>query len=155
MDPVAAGKLETPVMRPLVVVSPSPFQITRVESTNPRFRCDLPAARPAATVHRLPVVFLGGDTPGKVEHADSHSDNRFGGTARGRSEHQLDPARRRGKTADEGRPKASRSRQAGGRAGRSGVWAARHGLQAAIFHCPGVEFAAKPRDLSSRAPQEF
>ncbi len=53
-------------MRPLVVVSASPFQITGVESTNPRFRCDLPPAA-AATVHRLPVVFLGGDTPGKVD----------------------------------------------------------------------------------------
>jgi hypothetical protein len=66
MDPVAAGELPNPVMRPLVVISSSPFQITRVESTNPRFRCDLPAAA-AATVHRLPVVFLGGDTAGKVE----------------------------------------------------------------------------------------
>jgi hypothetical protein len=66
MDPVAAGELQNPVMRPLVVVSASPFQITRVESSNPRFRCDLPPAM-ASTVHRLPVVFLGGDTPGKLD----------------------------------------------------------------------------------------
>ncbi len=67
MDPVPAGKLVNPVMRPLVVVGPSPFQITSVESTDPRFRCVLPAgAGPAATRHHLPVVFLGGDTPGKV-----------------------------------------------------------------------------------------
>ncbi len=65
MDPVAAGALQNPVMRPLVVVSTSPFQITGVESTNPRFRCDLrPAA--AATISRLPVYYLGGDAPGKV-----------------------------------------------------------------------------------------
>ena len=67
MDPVAAGRLETPVMRPLVVVSALPFQITAVESTNPRFRCDLPAGGVPATIHRLPVVFLGGDTPGKLD----------------------------------------------------------------------------------------
>ncbi len=68
MDPVAAGRLETPVMRPLVVVSASPFQITAVQSTNPRFRCELPAGVTAApaTVHRLPILFLGSDTPGKV-----------------------------------------------------------------------------------------
>ncbi len=65
MDPVATGKLQTPVMRPLLVRSTSPFQITRVETTDPRFRCDAPAAA-AATLQRLPVVFLGGDTPGKV-----------------------------------------------------------------------------------------
>jgi hypothetical protein len=65
MDPVAVGELQNPVMRPLVVVSSSPFQITSVASTNPRFRCDLqPAA--ASTIHRLPVLFLGGDSPGKV-----------------------------------------------------------------------------------------
>jgi hypothetical protein len=50
MDPVAAGELQNPVMRPLVVVSSSPFQITSV----------------ASTIHRLPVLFLGGDLPGKV-----------------------------------------------------------------------------------------
>ena len=65
MEPVAAGKLETPVMRPLVVISPLPFQVTRVESTDPRFHCDLPTAA-ASTVHRLPVLFLGGEAPGKV-----------------------------------------------------------------------------------------
>jgi hypothetical protein len=65
MDPVAAGKLQSPVMRPLLVRSASPFQITRAESTDPRFRCDVPAAA-AATLQRLPVVFLGGDAPGKV-----------------------------------------------------------------------------------------
>jgi hypothetical protein len=65
MEPVPAGALQNPVMRPLVVVSASPFQITGVESTNPRFRCDVPVAA-AATFHRLPVVFLGSDTPGKV-----------------------------------------------------------------------------------------
>ncbi len=65
MDPVAVGELQNPVMRPLVVVSSSPFQITAVESTNPRFRCDLPLAA-ASTRHRLPVLFLGSDTPGKV-----------------------------------------------------------------------------------------
>ncbi len=65
MDPVAAGKLQNPVMRPLLVRSTSPFQITAVQSTNPRFRCDLPVAA-ASTVQRLPVVFLGSDTPGKV-----------------------------------------------------------------------------------------
>ena len=65
MDPVAAGNRQNFVVRPLVVVSASPFQITGVESTNPHFRCDLPAAA-AATVHRVPVVFLGGDAPGKV-----------------------------------------------------------------------------------------
>jgi hypothetical protein len=65
MAPVAAGKLESPVMRPLVVVSSVPFQITAVQSTDPRFRCDLPTEA-AATVHRLPVMFLGGETPGKA-----------------------------------------------------------------------------------------
>jgi hypothetical protein len=66
MDPVAAGNLQNPVVRPLVVVSALPFQITAVESTNPRFRCDLPADA-ASTLHRLPVVFLGGDAPGKLD----------------------------------------------------------------------------------------
>ena len=33
---------------------------------------------------------------GQGQHANSHSDHRFGGTARGRSEHQLDSARRCG-----------------------------------------------------------
>ena len=65
MEPVAAGKLETPVTRPLVVISPLPFQITGVESSDPRFRCEF-ASAPAATLQRLPVVFLGGDSPGKV-----------------------------------------------------------------------------------------
>ncbi len=65
MDPVAAGKLATPVKRPLVIVSATPFRITSVESTDPRFRCELPSGA-AATIHRLPVQFLGGDTPGKV-----------------------------------------------------------------------------------------
>jgi hypothetical protein len=68
MEPVAAGKLDTPVMRPLVVVSSTPFKITRVESSDPRFRCDLPSgtANAPASVHRLPVVFLGGDAVGKA-----------------------------------------------------------------------------------------
>jgi hypothetical protein len=68
MEPVAAGKLDSPVMRPLVVVSSVPFRITSAESTDPRFRCDIPtgAASAAATVHRLPVLFLGGDLPGKL-----------------------------------------------------------------------------------------
>jgi len=65
MEPVAAGNLPNPVTRSLVVVSASPFQITSVESTSPLFRCDLPTPR-AAAIQRLPVVFLGGDTPGKV-----------------------------------------------------------------------------------------
>ena len=66
MEPVAAGRLEAPLTRPLVVVGALPFQITRVESSNPRFRCDVPAASPA-TFHRLPVVFLGGESPGRVD----------------------------------------------------------------------------------------
>jgi hypothetical protein len=66
LDPVAAGNLQNPVTRPLVVVSASPFQITSVQSTNPLFRCDLPVAA-ASTIQRLPVTFLGGDTPGKVD----------------------------------------------------------------------------------------
>ena len=65
MDPVAAGVLGSPLMRSLVVVSATPFQITRVDSTDPRFRCDLPTD-PPSTIHRLPVVFLGGAKPGKV-----------------------------------------------------------------------------------------
>jgi hypothetical protein len=65
MEPVAAGKLEKPLMRPLVVVSSSPFQITAVESSDPRFRCDVPTG-PAAAIQRLPVNFLGGVTPGKA-----------------------------------------------------------------------------------------
>jgi hypothetical protein len=66
MEPVAAGKLENPVVRPLVIVSSSPFQITGATSTNPRFRCDLlPAA--AATIQRLPVTFLGSAALGKID----------------------------------------------------------------------------------------
>jgi len=64
MGTVETGKLETPVMRPLVVQGLSPFQITSVESSDPRFRCDLPTA--AAAIQRLPVNFLGAETPGKV-----------------------------------------------------------------------------------------
>src|SRR5208283_911278 len=66
MEPVAAGNLQNPVTRSLVVVSASPFRITSVASTNPLFRCDLPPPG-AAAIQRLPVVFLGGDTPGKVD----------------------------------------------------------------------------------------
>jgi hypothetical protein len=66
MDPVAAGKLQSPVTRQLLVNSPSPFQITRAESSDPRFRCDVPTAA-ASTLQRLPVVFLGGDAAGKVD----------------------------------------------------------------------------------------
>jgi len=66
MGPVAAGNLQTPVTRSLIVVSASPFQITSVESTNPHFRCDLPPPG-AAAIQRLPVVFLGCDTPGRVD----------------------------------------------------------------------------------------
>ena len=65
MEPVAAGKLASPVMRPLMVVGATPFQITRVESSDPRFGCNFPTGA-ASTLHRLPVVFFGGDTPGKV-----------------------------------------------------------------------------------------
>jgi hypothetical protein len=64
MGTVEAGKLTTPVMRPLVVRSQSPFKITSVESSDPRFHCDVPTTM--ATIQRLPVNFLGGDTPGKV-----------------------------------------------------------------------------------------
>jgi hypothetical protein len=64
MGTIEAGKLETPVMRPLLVRGQSPFTITSVESSDPRFRCDVP--KDAATIQRLPVNFLGGDSPGKV-----------------------------------------------------------------------------------------
>ena len=64
MGTVAAGSLATPVMRPLVVRSQSPFSITRVESGDPHFRCEVPTA--VATIQRLPVNFLGAETPGKV-----------------------------------------------------------------------------------------
>jgi hypothetical protein len=67
-DPVAPGTLAAPMTRPLVVVSSTPFKITAVESSDPRFRCKAPtgAASEAATVHRLAVEFLGGDVAGKV-----------------------------------------------------------------------------------------
>jgi hypothetical protein len=64
MGTAEAGKLESPVMRPLVVRSTSPFQITSVESSDPRFRCEIPAL--TAAIQRLPVNFLGSETPGKV-----------------------------------------------------------------------------------------
>ena len=64
MGTIEAGKLETPVMRPLVVRSMAPFSITSVESSDSHFRCEVP--KEAATIQRLPVNFLGADTPGKV-----------------------------------------------------------------------------------------
>ena len=140
MDPVAAGKLQNPVMRPLVVVSTSPFQITSVESTNPRFRCDLPLA---AASHIPPIAgrFPWRRHAGQGRHANSHPDNRFGGADRGRSEHQLDSARRCGK---DGRQEAGR-KQAGEqrrkpeeKGGRSGVSGPPARLQATIFHATGV-----------------
>ena len=114
--PRGGGQAANPVMRPLVVVSTSPFQITRVESTNPRFRCDLPRGRGGHNpplARRLPWR----RHAGQGRHANSHSDNRFGGTDRGRSEHQLDSARRRGKDGRQaGPPRASRSRASRSRA---------------------------------------
>jgi hypothetical protein len=64
MGTVEAGKLLTPVMRPLVVRSTSPFQITSVDSSDPHFRCEVPTT--TATIQRLPVDFLGADVPGKM-----------------------------------------------------------------------------------------
>ena len=64
MGTMEAGKLETPVMRPLLVRGLSPFSITSVESSDSHFRCEVP--KEAATIQRLPVNFLGADTPGKV-----------------------------------------------------------------------------------------
>jgi len=63
MGAVEAGKLETPVMRPLVVRGAAPFQITAVESSDSHFRCDVPTG--TSVIQRLPVNFLGADTPGK------------------------------------------------------------------------------------------
>jgi hypothetical protein len=64
MGTAGAGQLETPIMRPLVVRSLAPFTITKVESSDPHFRCDIP--KESAMIQRLPVNFLGADTPGKV-----------------------------------------------------------------------------------------
>jgi hypothetical protein len=64
MGTIAAGKLETPIMRPLLVRGQAPFSITNVESSDPRFRCEVP--KDSATIQRLPVNFLGAETPGKV-----------------------------------------------------------------------------------------
>jgi hypothetical protein len=64
MGTAAAGPLATPVMKSLVVRSQSSFSITRVESSDPHFRCDVPTT--AAVIQRLPVNFLGAQTPGKV-----------------------------------------------------------------------------------------
>jgi hypothetical protein len=64
MGTAVAGKLETPIMRPLVVRGQSAFSITSVESSDSRFRCDIP--KEAAMIQRLPVDFLGAETPGKV-----------------------------------------------------------------------------------------
>ena len=62
-------------MRPLVVVSSSPFQITS-RRDRPILASAVTSERAAAsTIHRLPVVFLGGDTPGKAQHTNSHSDH--------------------------------------------------------------------------------
>jgi hypothetical protein len=66
MGSAAVGKLNAPVARPLIVLSQTPFNITRVESSDPHFRCDLPAAAAPATSHRLAVNFLGGETAGKL-----------------------------------------------------------------------------------------
>ncbi len=64
MGTAPAGKLETPVMRPLLVRGLSPFSITSVESSDPHFRCDVP--KETAAIQRLPVNFLGAETPGKL-----------------------------------------------------------------------------------------
>ena len=64
MGTIEAGKLEAPVMRPLLVRSGSPFRITSVESSDSHFRCDVPAG--TAAIQRLPVNFLGASTPGKM-----------------------------------------------------------------------------------------
>ena len=64
MGTIEAGKLETPVMRPLLVRGLSPFSITSVESSDSHFRCDVP--KEAAAIQRLPVNFLGADAPGKL-----------------------------------------------------------------------------------------
>ena len=47
-----------------MVRSLSPFKITGVESSDPRFRCEVPTG--SAAIQRLPVNFLGGEAPGKI-----------------------------------------------------------------------------------------
>lgn len=64
MGTAEAGKLTVRVMRPLVVRSQSPFRITSVESSDPHFECEVPTT--VATIQRLSVNFLGGETPGKM-----------------------------------------------------------------------------------------
>ena len=64
MGTTETGTPATAVVRPLLVRSLTPFQITKVESSNPKFRCDPPTT--SATLHRLPVTFLGADAAGKI-----------------------------------------------------------------------------------------
>jgi hypothetical protein len=61
MGAVEAGKS---VSRQLVIRGGTPFKITRVQSSDPRFHCEVPTT--PAILHRLPVTFQASESPGKV-----------------------------------------------------------------------------------------
>jgi hypothetical protein len=65
-SPLYLGTVETgkSAVRQIVVSGGTPFRILRIDSTDPRFRCVPDAA--VGTLHRLPVTFQAGQTPGKA-----------------------------------------------------------------------------------------
>jgi hypothetical protein len=65
-SPLYLGSVEPgkSAVRQIIVSGGTPFRILQVDSTDPRFQC-VPAAT-AGTLHRLPVAFQAGQTPGKA-----------------------------------------------------------------------------------------
>lgn len=64
--PLFMGVIETgqPVSKPLVVQGKTPFRITAVRSSDPRFQCKLPEG--AKSVHLLPITFDAKNSSGKI-----------------------------------------------------------------------------------------
>jgi hypothetical protein len=60
------GVIETgqTVVKPLVVQGKTPFRITAVRSSDPRFKCKSP--EDAKSVHLLPITFDAKDSSGKI-----------------------------------------------------------------------------------------
>jgi hypothetical protein len=65
-SPLFLGVIETgqTITKPLVVQGKTPFRITAVRASDPRFRCKLPEG--PNSVHLLPVTFEAKDASGKI-----------------------------------------------------------------------------------------
>ena len=126
MDPMAAGSLQNPVVRPLLVVSSSPFQSLASNRPIPASAVFFPwGGEPGGHSPPLADRFPWRRYPGQGHYADSHPHDRFHRTDRGRSEYQPDRAVRQRKEYGRSRAGAGKTRR---KAGRSGVRAARHRL---------------------------